>query len=209
MATSRSTPYNPQGNGQVERLNGTLWKAITLALKTQKLPTTKWELVLCDALHSIRSLLCTETNSTPHERIFLFSRRSTNGSSVPQWLLTPGPVYLKRSVRSSKYDPMVDEVQLLDANPQYAHIRLADGRESTVSLRQLAPVGEVNREEILSPEDPVSALPGQDLLLEDDAPDSGPTPEPDLPTAPARPPSEGTNTPFVRTSYYNLRSGRR
>ena len=34
IATSRTTSYNPAGNGQVERLNGTIWQAITLALKT-------------------------------------------------------------------------------------------------------------------------------------------------------------------------------
>ena len=38
IATSRTTPNNPQGNGQVERYNGTIWKAITLALKSQDKP---------------------------------------------------------------------------------------------------------------------------------------------------------------------------
>ena len=33
IATSRTTSYNPAGNGQVERLNGTIWQAITFALK--------------------------------------------------------------------------------------------------------------------------------------------------------------------------------
>lgn len=143
VATSRTTPYNPQGNGQVERLNGTLWKAITLALKSRRLDVNRWEEVLMDALHSIRSLLCTETNATPHERLFQHQRRSTKGNSLPTWLLSQGPVYLKRHVRSSKYDPAVDEVELIEANPKYAHIRHRDGRESTVSLRHLAPFGEL------------------------------------------------------------------
>ena len=38
----------------------------------------------------------------------------------------------------------MDEVDLLDANPYYAQVRLRNGRETTVSLCQLAPVGETN-----------------------------------------------------------------
>ena len=48
---------------------------------------------------------------------------------------------LKRRVRASKTDPLVDEVELLQANPQYAHIRYQDGKEDTVSTRHLAPAG--------------------------------------------------------------------
>ena len=51
------------------------------------------------------------------------------------WLSQQGPVLLKRHVRQSKYEPLVDRVHLLEANPQYAHIRFPNGRESTVSLR--------------------------------------------------------------------------
>ena len=49
---------------------------------------------------------------------------------------------LKRYVRQSKYDPLVDEVELLESNPKYARIRYPDGRESSVSLHDLAPCGE-------------------------------------------------------------------
>ena len=35
IATSRTTPYNPQGNGQTERYNGIIYKTVELALKTK------------------------------------------------------------------------------------------------------------------------------------------------------------------------------
>ena len=62
---------------------------------------------------------------------------------MPTWLSSPGPVLLKRHVRTSKSDPLVDEVELLQVNPQYAHIRHPDGRETTVSIRHLAPCGDI------------------------------------------------------------------
>ena len=73
-------------------------------------PTTQ-ERARCppDVLHSVRSLLCTATNETPYERLFGFSCRSPAGASIPTWLATPGPVYIKRQVRKSKMDPLVDD----------------------------------------------------------------------------------------------------
>jgi hypothetical protein len=143
IATSRTTPYNPKGNGQVERYNGTIWRTVQLALKNRCLPVPRWEEVLPNALHSIRSLLCTATNSTPHERMFGFPRRSTNGLSTPSWLLNSGTVLLRKFNRTSKFDPLVEEVTLIEGNPEYAHIRYPDGKETTVSTRHLAPYGQM------------------------------------------------------------------
>ena len=139
IATSKTTPYHPIGNGQCERYNGIIWKSIRLHLKSHNLHENQWELALVEALHSIRSLLCTSTNTTPHERFFGFQRRSTHGNSLPAWLMSPGPVLLRRFVRTNKNEPLVDEVDLLEANPTFANIRYSNGRESTVSVRDLAP----------------------------------------------------------------------
>ena len=95
--------------------------------------------MLSVALHSVRSLLSTATNETPHERFFKFDRKTGQGHSLPSWLLEPGPVFLRNFQRSSKSEPLIQEVELLHANPTYAFIRFNDGRESSVSLRDLAP----------------------------------------------------------------------
>ena len=107
---------------------------------------------------------------TPHERMLNFQRRSLTGHAVPTWLSQPGPVLLKRHVRHSKYEPLVDRVHLLEANPQYAHIRFPNGRESTVSLRHLAPVSTAESREHFSnqptlsvPSEPVN----QELCIND------------------------------------------
>ncbi|KAJ0172744.1 hypothetical protein K1T71_011883 [Dendrolimus kikuchii] len=141
IATSRTTSYNPQGNGQVERLNSTLWRTVQLALKTRGLSTENWEMVLPHVLHSIRSLLCTATNCTPHERMFKHQRRSTNGNTIPSWLLNSDQALIKKFNRANKYQALVEEVELLHVNPDYSYVRMPDGRETTVSNRHLAPSG--------------------------------------------------------------------
>ena len=140
VATSRTSSYNPRGNGQVERYNGIVWKTLSLALDSRGLSQSCWEQVLPDALHSIRSLLCTATNCTPHERLFSYQRRSSSGHSVPSWLSCADRAYLRKHVRQSKFDPLVEEVEVLHSNPQYVHVRLPSGTESTVSIRDLAPM---------------------------------------------------------------------
>ena len=53
IASSRTSAYNPRGNGQCEKYNDIIWSAAQLALKTRNLPTTHWESVLPQSLHSI------------------------------------------------------------------------------------------------------------------------------------------------------------
>ena len=67
------------------------------------------------------------------------------GGLVPSWLHKPGSVSLKRHQRFSKYEPIVDEVELIYATPSYARVRMANGLEATVSLCGVAPIG--NRRE--------------------------------------------------------------
>ena len=55
--------------------------------------------------------------------------------------MSPGPVLLKRFVRN-KTDPYVDQVEHLNSNPTYANIKYSSGRESSVSVRDLAPCPE-------------------------------------------------------------------
>nr|XP_014294134.1 uncharacterized protein LOC106692604 [Halyomorpha halys] len=134
VATSMSAPYNPIGNGQIERQNGIIWRTVSLALKHRKLDPSDWESVLPDALHSIRSLLCTATNETPHERMFRHNRRSANGTSLPTWLSPSNKALMKKHVRTTKCDPLVE---IMEVNPQYARVRLDDA----VTLKYLAPHG--------------------------------------------------------------------
>ena len=137
---SNSAVYNPRGNGQVERFNGTIWRSVELDLRTKGLQLQHWECVLPAVLHSLRTLVCTSTNQTPHERLFSYQRRTVSGHQLPSWLLKEGAVLCRRHVRRSKYDPWCDEVELIEANPCYAKIRHRSGREQTVSLRDLAPL---------------------------------------------------------------------
>ena len=140
VAFSNSAKYNPRGNGQCERYNGVIWKGIELALRSRNLPVTHWELVRSHVLDCQRSLLCTATNSTPHQRFMSFERRSIRENTLPSWLTENGPVLVRRHVRRSKYEPLVSEVELVSVNPTNAKVKYPCGREDTVSLRDLAPL---------------------------------------------------------------------
>lgn len=137
---SKSAAYNPRGNGQVERYNGIVWKGVELALHSRKLGMNHWETVLPSVLHSIRTLVCTATNRTPHERLFGFQRRTLTGHALPAWIATNSKALVRKHVRASKYDPWVEECEIVHATPTYAQIKTASGKEQTVSLRDLAPL---------------------------------------------------------------------
>ena len=138
VATSRSMPYHPTGNAQCERVNQTVWRMVKLMLRNLNLPEPSWETVLPQSLHAVRSLLCTTTNATPHKCFLNFHCRSILGCSLPNWLLQTGPVLLQRFVQT-KNQPLVDVVERIEANPNFAIIKFPDGRESTVSVTNLAP----------------------------------------------------------------------
>ena len=138
VATTRSTPYHHTANAQWERVNQTVWRTVELMLRNLNLPKPSWETVLPQSLHAVRSLLCTTTNATPHDRFLNFYRRSVLGRSLPNWLLQPGPVVLRRFVQTNN-QPLVDVVELIEANPNFAIVKFSDGRESTVSVTDLAP----------------------------------------------------------------------
>lgn len=96
------------------------------------------------------------TNTTPHEQLFNYARRSSEGTAIPSWFCEPGLVLLKHHVRASKTDPLVDDVELLQANLQYAHNRYPDGKEDTVSARHFAPAAS---ETGINPENKTNGIP--------------------------------------------------
>lgn len=138
---SATTPYHPQGNGQCERFNGTIWKTVRLLLHSHKMDMSNWETMLPTALHSIRSLLNTSTNCTPYESFFNYQRRlgSIRRKVLPSWLINPGPVLLKNFEKFSKNDDLVKRVELLEAKPHYALIKSQRGNIKTVSTQNMAP----------------------------------------------------------------------
>ena len=79
------------------------------------------------------------TNVFPHVRFLCFQCHSATGKAIPTWLAAPGPALLRSSVRQSKFEPLVDEVELIEANPHYAHIRFPNGQEDTVPICGLVP----------------------------------------------------------------------
>lgn len=137
---THTATYNPRGNGQCERMNGIIWKAIELALVDEGELSDKWEQYLSTALNAIRTLLSTATGQSPHERLFSYGRNSCYGKSLPSWLCEPGPILVRNFLQKSKFDPKVLEVQLVEANRHSALIKYPNGRTTMVSPRDLAPI---------------------------------------------------------------------
>jgi len=161
VVKSRTTPYHPQGNGQCERMNGSICKGIALALKSENLEKDKWVYVLPRVLSSIRGLLCTSTNCTPHERMFKFNRSSKFGTNLPTFLTEPGNTILYKNHVRSKGDPLVNKVKLIETiSPHHASVEFPDGRNTTVSTSKLAPFPNdeiiVEEQEIEDPEETIS-----------------------------------------------------
>ena len=69
------------------------------------------------------------------------------GTNTPIWMTETRPVCMRKHVRD-KYDPAVEEMNLLHANQNYAVVRSPEGREVIVSARDIAPTpagpGEAN-----------------------------------------------------------------
>jgi len=66
-----------QGNAQWQRTVQAAWCTIKRFHSSRSGPENRWErcqVVLPDALHSMRSLVCVATNETPHKYIFRYSR---------------------------------------------------------------------------------------------------------------------------------------
>ena len=169
-------------------------------LRTRKLEQEQWESVLPEALHCVRSLLCTSTNATPHERFFQFRRRSMFGRSLPSWLVTPGIVLLKKHNRN-KYDSLCEEVELLHANPSYAHVRLSDGRETTVSTTELAPQGSSpSSKQAVDDNDGNQVLPSNGQNEHFTSTDSAPEQVPTFEVTPDSPPQISNEETVLRRS---------
>ena len=135
VATSKTTPYHPQGNGQNERYNGTVWKAVQCLLHSTNRPLTDWESVLPSALSSIRTVINTVTKDSPHDRFFCFKRGEPliRPSSSAPWLRADAPAYLRKFVRA-KDQALVVPVQISEViSPHLARVSFGDGRADTVS----------------------------------------------------------------------------
>ena len=76
----------------------------------------------------------------------------------------------------SKNEPLVDEVELVHATPNYARVRLPSVRETPVSLRDVAPSGSRHHADPLLSD--LSEPPQNHTDISSDQPTAAPSPEP-------------------------------
>ena len=155
VATSKTTPYHTQGNGQNERNNGIVWKAVQCLLHSTNRPLSDWESVIPSALSSIRTLINTVTMENPHDRFFCFKRGEPliRPSSSAPWLRIDTPAYLRKFVRAKDQAP-VAPIQISEViSPHLAGVSFGVGRIDTVSTSDLSrrPLNIDNEETISQP----------------------------------------------------------
>ena len=158
VTKSRTTSYHPQGNGEVERMHGTLWKTVTLRLRQARLPMEAWERQLHPALSNLHYLVFRSTGQTSYTLFLGFSRRSlfldlpiashlgnlpnpSDGSepSVPG-SMQEGAEALLGSAVHTKEVPLVDPIVIHEViSPHIVWVLRPSGLEEAVSFRRIAP----------------------------------------------------------------------
>ena len=136
--------------------------------------------------------------------------RDSSASSAAQPLARPFPLGLRLPDLSSSDVlsgslSLVDEVELVEANPHYAHIKFPNGREDTVSIRDLAPIGQELSGEPQTDHVPTVEVPPTDEPTSDQEEQLAPpvlpqTPAPGLAQPPLRR-SEREHRPPVRYGF--------
>ena len=102
----------------------------------------------------MRTLLCTATNMTPHERFLPFPRQSVNGSTLPDFLLNNGTKILHKRHITGKLDCPTETVTLQETlSPHFARVQFPDGRADTVTTRCLSPMPQPSIEPSSEPAD--------------------------------------------------------
>ena len=140
VATSKTAPCHPQGNGQNERYNGIEWKDVKCLLHSTERPLSDWECVLSSELSLIWTHTNTVTKESPHDRFFCFERGEPliRPSSSTPWLRSDTPAYLQKFVRAKNQAP-VEPVLISEViSPHLVRVSFCDGRVNTISTSDLS-----------------------------------------------------------------------
>ena len=179
---TRTTPYNPAGNGQCERVNGIIWRTVKLNVKQSSKPIGLWDEELPAALINIRSLGSRAIGfESPHNRFLGFSRRSSldlqkeqmttrlSPTLTPAWMRAGEPIYVKNFNKTSKDDPLVQPARVVKVlSPHLAVVAYTDmNTVDTVNTKYVA------RRTTAESTDGRSGS-GKDVLVPDDADSSVP-----------------------------------
>lgn len=69
-----------------------------------------------------------------YKYLLRFQKKLDNGTSLSSWLSSPGTVYMICNVYLTKYETLLDEVELVKDNPNSANIRLPNGTETNYCI---------------------------------------------------------------------------